>query len=134
MPHSTPIFIIRSAQKKDAEVLGIVGPAAYASAYADIWEDAPALVDKLETFSAKSFANCLAASNSRVLIAEQQSKLIGYLTLLLDSASPLSKRVRGAEITRFYLRGPASGQGIGKALFWRLHQRKRSPMKPTTSG
>ena len=108
---------VRLATADDAGTLGIIGPAAYATAYADIWDDAAAFVDKLDSFSAACFAECLASPASRIWIAEQRGKAVGYLTLVLDSPSPITHRARGAEITRFYLLGPASGQGIGKTLF-----------------
>lgn len=112
----TPVQV-RLATAADAGTLGIIGPAAYATAYADIWDDPAAFVDKLDTFSAASFAACLASPDARIWIAEQRGKAVGYLTLVLDSPSPISQRDHGAEITRFYLLGPASGQGIGKMLF-----------------
>jgi GNAT superfamily N-acetyltransferase len=107
---------VRPATADDARVLGIIAPAAYAAAYSDLWDDAAAFSRQLATFGEQAFADCLATSNSRIWIAEQHGQPVGYLTLLLDVASPVSQRTHGAEIARFYLLGPASGQGIGEQL------------------
>ncbi len=107
---------VRRATADDARLLGIIGPAAYAAAYSDLWDDAAAFSAQLATFGAQAFADCLATSSSRLWIAEQQDHPVGYLTLLLGVDNPLSERAHGAEIARLYLLGPAGGQGIGERL------------------
>lgn len=114
-PRETPTQV-RPAVAGDARTLGIIGPAAYAAAYSDLWDDAAAFSAQLATFGEQAFAECLAASNSRLWIAEQRGQAVGYLTLLLGVDNPTSQRTHGAEIARFYLLGPASGQGIGELL------------------
>lgn len=119
MPHAPEgnATQVRRAHAGDAGTLGIIAPAAYAAAYSDLWDDAAAFALHLATFGEAAFAECLAAPDSRIWIAEQRGQAVGYLTLLLASDSPVSRRAGGAEIARFYLLGPASGQGIGEALF-----------------
>lgn len=107
---------VRPAEAGDARMLGILAPAAYSAAYSDLWDDAAAFSAHLATFGEQAFAECLATSNSRIWIAEQQGQAVGYLTLLLDVDNPGTQRANGAEIARFYLLGPASGQGIGEQL------------------
>lgn len=108
---------VRRATRRDADLLSMIGTAAYAATYADIWEDAAGLVDKLATFRADAFADCLQSANAHTWIAALDGAPVGFLTLVTGVPSPASKREGGAEITRFYLLGPASGQGIGGALF-----------------
>lgn len=108
---------VRRATLHDADLLSMIGTAAYAATYADIWENAAGLVDKLATFRAGAFADCLQSANAHTWIAALDGAPVGFLTLVDGVPSPASKRDGGAEITRFYLLGPASGQGIGGALF-----------------
>ncbi len=108
---------VRRATLHDAALLSMIGTAAYAATYADIWENAGGLADKLATFRPDAFADCLQSANAQTWIATLDGAPAGFLTLVNGVPSPASKRDGGAEITRFYLLGPASGQGIGRALF-----------------
>jgi hypothetical protein len=62
--------IIRSATAEDAEVLGIIGPAAYAEAYGYLWDRPDAYSDQLRTFGVGAFESLLARPEGRLWIGE----------------------------------------------------------------
>jgi len=57
LPEGQPL--IRRALPSDAEKLGVIGPAAYSSAYSYLWNNSVALAEQLDTFSAAAFAEWL---------------------------------------------------------------------------
>jgi len=48
------VAIVRRAIAEDAEVLGIIGPAAYAEAYGYLWDRPDAYSEQLRTFGARA--------------------------------------------------------------------------------
>ena len=57
---------INRATEADASDLGIIGPAAYAAAYHDDWDDAVGFFHQLKTFGADAMLATLARPEARV--------------------------------------------------------------------
>ncbi|WP_304178039.1 GNAT family N-acetyltransferase [Phenylobacterium aquaticum] len=108
--------LIRRAGPEDAPLLGVVGPAAYAEAYAFLWDQPAAYAAHLATFSAAAFAAALAQPRTRVWIAHADGAGVGFLLMNLDTPDPIAARPGGAELARIYLLGPARGRGLGERL------------------
>ena len=109
-------FSITRATEADAPDLGVIGPAAYAAAYHDDWDDAVGFFHQLKTFGEHAMAATLARPESRVWIARQESAGIGFLTMFVGSREPINSRDGGAEIPRIYLLPGARRGGVGKKL------------------
>lgn len=107
---------ITRATNADAADLGIIGPAAYAAAYHDDWDDAVGFFHQLKTFGAEAMAATLERENARVWIARQDGAGVGFLTMFVGSLEPINQRQGGAEIPRIYLLPGARRGGIGRKL------------------
>lgn len=107
---------MRPATMEDLDRLGIVGPAAYAEAYAYLWASPGAYARHLATFSRAAFAELLARPDARVWVAEAEGAVAGFLTMALGSPDPVERRPGGAELHRIFLLGPARGRGLGRRL------------------
>ncbi len=107
---------ITRATPADAPDLGIIGPAAYAAAYHDDWDDAAGFFQQLKTFGAEAMLETLAAPDARVWIARQDGVGVGFLTMFVGSLEPINSREGGAEIPRIYLLPGARRGGIGRKL------------------
>lgn len=109
-------LVISRATDKDIPDLGIIGPAAYAAAYHDDWDDAVAFFWQIQTFGPEAMDATLARPDSRVWIARQDGVGVGFITMFVGSLEPMNGRQRGAEIPRIYLLPGARRGGIGKKL------------------
>jgi ribosomal protein S18 acetylase RimI-like enzyme len=109
--------VIRRASLADIDNLGVIGPAAYAVAYAFLWDDSAALARQLATFSAESFANLLERADTRLWVAEVDRSIVGFLTMVVGSMNPITDLPNGAEIPRIYLLPGAQRLGLGRQLF-----------------
>jgi len=109
-------LIISRATGADAPDLGIVGPAAYAAAYHDDWDDPVGFFWQVQTFGPEAMAATLARADARVWIARQEGVGVGFLTMFVGSLEPIQHRPDGAEIPRVYLLPGARRGGIGKKL------------------
>jgi GNAT superfamily N-acetyltransferase len=108
--------IVRRATAEDAEVLGIIGPAAYAEAYGYLWDRPDAFCDHLRTFGVRAFVSLLARPEARLWIGEVRGTLVGFLSMIVGSVDPVERRGGGAEIPRIYIIGPAQRMGLGRLL------------------
>lgn len=79
------LVTIRRASAHDAETLGVIGPAAYATTYHYLSSDSITLIHQLDTFSKSVFLVLLQRDDSRVWAAEKSRKIIGFLTMLISS-------------------------------------------------
>ncbi|SDR12816.1 Ribosomal protein S18 acetylase RimI [Rhizobiales bacterium GAS113] len=113
---STGRPVIRRALISDAETLGVIGPAAYAAAYADLWDDGAELARQLDTFGAAAFAELLRRSDARVWVSEMEGSLVGFLTMIVGAANPITREPNGAEIPRIYILPGAQHLGLGRQL------------------
>ena len=109
-------FVISRATAADAADLGIIGPAAYAAAYHDDWDDAVGFFHQVQSFGPEAMTVTLARADARVWIARQDSAGVGFLTMFVGSLEPINQRPNGAEIPRIYLLPGARRGGIGKKL------------------
>ena len=108
--------IVRRATAEDAEVLGIIGPAAYAEAYGYLWDRADAYSDQLRTFGVRAFDALLARPEARLWIGEVRGAVVGFVSMIVGSVNPVERRGGGAEIPRIYIVGPAQRTGLGRML------------------
>ena len=108
--------IVRRATVEDANVLGIIVPAAYAEAYGYLWDRPDAYCDQLQTFGPRAFASLLARPEARVWISEAEGTIVGFLSMIVGSVDPVERRLGGAEIPRIYIIGPAQRTGLGRLL------------------
>lgn len=107
---------IARATAADAADLGIIGPAAYAAAYHDDWDDAVGFFHQIKTFGPEAMAATLERPDARVWIARQESAGVGFLSMFMGSLEPINQRPGGAEIPRVYLLPGARRGGIGRKL------------------
>jgi ribosomal protein S18 acetylase RimI-like enzyme len=107
---------VRRASPADIDKLGVIAPAAYAAAYGYLWDDSTALARQLATFSAESFANLLERADTRLWVAQVDRSIVGFLTMVVGSANPITDMANGAEIPRIYLLPGAQRFGLGRQL------------------
>jgi hypothetical protein len=88
LPTGQPL--IRRAVPSDAEKLGVIGPAAYSSAYSYLWNNSVELGKHLDTFSAAAFAELLSRTDARVWVAQIDRSLVGFLSMIVGSPNPIS--------------------------------------------
>jgi len=110
------IAIVRRATAEDGEVLGIIGPAAYAEAYGYLWDRPDAYCDQLRTFGQQAFESLLARPEARVWVGEARGTIVGFLSMIVGSVDPIERRPGGAEMPRIYIIGPAQRMGLGCLL------------------
>jgi ribosomal protein S18 acetylase RimI-like enzyme len=108
--------VVRRASPADIDNLGVIAPAAYAAAYGYLWDDSAALARQLATFSAESFANLLERADTRLWVAQVDRSIVGFLTMVVGSANPITDTPNGAEIPRIYLLPGAQRFGLGRQL------------------
>lgn len=119
-------LVISRATAGDAPDLGIVGPAAYAAAYHDDWDDAVGFFHHVKTFGPKAMAATLEREDARVWIARQEGAGVGFLTMFVGSLEPISQRPNGARSPRIYLL-PVRGAAASARSCWKRPKRKRNP-------
>jgi len=107
---------VRRASPNDAPALGVVGPAAYAEAYASFWDQPSAYLRQLATFGEAAFRACLEGDAARVWVAEAQGDILGFLIMNPQTPDPVTNRPGGAELARVYVLGPARRLGVGRRL------------------
>ena len=119
-------LVISRATAEDARDLGIIGPAAYAAAYHDDWDDPVAFFWQVQTFGPEAMAATLAREDARVWIARQDGVGVGFLIMHVGSLESINQRPNGAEIPRIYLLPGARRGGIGKKLLEAAEAQARS--------
>jgi diamine N-acetyltransferase len=107
---------IARAGEADVAELGIIGPAAYAAAYHDYWDDAVGFARHVTSFGPEAMRTFLARPDTRTWIARQDGVGVGFLTLVMGALEPIGNRPNGAEIPRIYLLPGARRGGIGRKL------------------
>ena len=110
------VAIVRRATAEDAEVLGVIGPAAYAEAYGYLWDRPDAYSEQLRTFGARAFGSLITEPDARLWIGEAQGAAVGFLSMIVGSVDPIEGRPGGALIPRIYVIGPAQRMGLGRLL------------------
>src|SRR6516164_5302969 len=110
------VATVRRAIAEDAEVLGIIGPAAYAEAYGYLWDRPDAYSNQLRTFGVRAFEALFARPEARLWIGEVQGTAVGSLSMIVGSVDPVERRGGGAEIPRIYIIGPVQRTRLGRLL------------------
>lgn len=90
--------------------------AAYAEAYARLWDDPGAYLDQLATFGVQAFEALLADGAAAVWLAAVAERPVGFLVLHPGVPEPIRRAPGGAEVSRLYLIGPCRGAGLGRRL------------------
>lgn len=119
-------LVISRATEGDAPDLGIIGPAAYAAAYHEDWDDPVAFFWQVQTFGPEAMSATLARPDARVWIARADGVGVGFLTMFVGSLETINQRPNGAEIPRIYLLPGARRGGIGKKLLETAEAQARS--------
>jgi diamine N-acetyltransferase len=111
-------FNIGIARATDADIaeIGIIGPAAYAAAYHEDWDNPVAFMKQVMTFGPDAVRAFMARPETRTWIARQDGVGVGFLMMAMGTGEPLGSRPRGAEIPRIYMLPNARRGGIGKKL------------------
>lgn len=109
-------IVITRASEGDVPELGIIGPAAYAAAYHDDWNDAVGFARQIIGFGPDAMRAFMARDNTRTWIARQDGVGVGFLTMVVGSLESINNRPNGAEIPRIYLLPGARRGGIGRKL------------------
>jgi GNAT superfamily N-acetyltransferase len=107
---------ITRAGESDVAELGVIGPAAYAAAYHEDWDDAVGFARQVMSFGPDAMRAFMARPETRTWIARQEGVGVGFLTMVMGSLEPIGNRPRGAEIPRVYLLPGARRGGIGRKL------------------
>jgi diamine N-acetyltransferase len=107
---------VRPATAEDAYMLGIIGPAAYAEAYAYLWDRPGAYCKQLQSFGQRAFEALLTRTDARVWVGEVAATMVGFLSMIVGSLDPVEHRPRGAELPRIYILGSAQRIGLGRLL------------------
>lgn len=89
---------VRPATIEDAYMLGIIGPAAYAEAYAYLWDRPDVYSDHLQSFGQHGFEALLARTDARVWVGEAAGSMVGFLSMIIGSLDPVEHRLRRAEL------------------------------------
>lgn len=119
-------FSLRPAEPRDLEQIGVIGPAIYAASYGSMWDDAAAYAKQLETFGSAATRQFMARTDTAVWAAVSRERVVGFLTLILNSPDPIEGRPGGAEVPRIYLVAPAQGHGLARALLAQAEAYARS--------
>ncbi len=117
---------ISRASEADAAEIGIIGPASYAAAYAEDWDDPVAFMKQVTTFGQDAVKAFMQRGDARVWIARQDGAAVGFLTMAVGSVDPITRRPNGAEIPRIYLLPMARRGGIGHRLMDAAEAQARS--------
>ena len=107
---------VRPATLEDAYVLGIIGPAAYAEAYAYLWDRPGAYSEQLQSFGQRAFEALLTRTDARVWVGEVAGTIVSFLSMIVGSLDPVKHRPSGAELPRIYILGSAQRMGLGRLL------------------
>jgi len=109
-------LVITRAGENDIAELGVIGPAAYAAAYHEDWDDAVGFARQIIGFGPDAMRVFLARPDTRTWIARQDGVGVGFLTMVVGSLESIANRPNGAEIPRIYLLPGARRGGIGRKL------------------
>jgi GNAT superfamily N-acetyltransferase len=125
-------LVVRSATNADLDALVELGGTTFRETY-HLTED-PADMDEYVTreFTAEVFSAILRDSNSTVLVASEDERLVGYAHLIDSPPPPCVTGPSPLELKRLYLRQDVIGKGYGKKLMHGVEQvardRKRATM------
>ncbi len=107
---------IRRAEENDALALSVLAERTFRAAFADT--NTPA---NMQLHCARSYGQALQLAEIRdsgreTWVAESDSRLVAYVQLRLDAASPMISGERPVEIQRFYVAASHHGTGLAHEL------------------
>ncbi|MDP3736470.1 MAG: GNAT family N-acetyltransferase [Hyphomonadaceae bacterium] len=117
---------ITRATDADIAELGVIGPAAYAAAYHEDWDDAVGFARQITAFGPDAMRAFMGRPDARVWIARQDGVGVGFLTMCVGSLESIASRPNGAEVPRIYLLPGARRGGIGKKLLEQAEAQAKS--------
>jgi len=112
--HSNLIF--RPAVWDDALCLSVLAMQVFLDTYATDGIRPALASEVLSTYSTAAFQAALADSATRIVVAEQQTHLVGFVQIALGRAAPLAAGPAQAELVRLYVQEPFTSSGIGTSL------------------
>jgi len=117
MDVETTSIAIREAGTEDARALAAFATRTHAVNYADYWSPAALRDYVARHFSVERIGADLASrSDLRVLLAEDDSGIVGYAKLVCHRPLPTHPDERGAELEKLYVAVGRTRQGIGSML------------------
>jgi ribosomal protein S18 acetylase RimI-like enzyme len=117
---TTPETIVRDAVAADAAAVASIGRVAVPDTYKDLIDDAAvleAIVEQSYALDAlrECIARCMSAADAHFLVAERDSRIVGFLHYDCQGPDP--------ELHRIYIEPAQKRRGIGSALLQELHRR-----------
>ena len=113
----------RSPTPEDAPALAALGRESFVDAFGDLYSRADLTAFLDSTYTPEVAAADIADPLRAVRLAEQDGALIGYCKLGFDRSLDFDIELKAMELKQLYLRGAATGAGIGSTLMdWVLAQ------------
>ena len=111
------MIIFRTPTVSDAAALAELGASSFVDAFAALYSDADLASFLSHAYSVDAITTDLTNSNRLFRVAEMDGILVGYCKLGLDYGfdHDLAGQ-KGMELKQLYLRGSATGKGIGSAF------------------
>lgn len=107
---------LRPARADDALCLGVLGLQVFLDTYATAGIRPTVAREVLSAFSTPAMDRALADPDTRLVVAELDAHLVGFMQLTLGASEPLAPGGVQAELLRLYVQEPFTGQGLGTRL------------------
>jgi GNAT superfamily N-acetyltransferase len=120
-----PACSIRATRPADAVSLQLLATQVFVDTYAADGIGAAVAQEVRELLSPQTFGAELATPGSHVLIAEKESRLVGFAHVIVGAAHPLDGIV-AAELRRLYVLRHFLGLGVGARLLQESEARVRA--------
>ena len=114
-PMPAPIHI-RPATPEDALCLGVLAIQVFLDTYATNGIRPQIAREALGAFSTERFSQHLVDRRTLLIVAEQDSHLVGFAQITLDEVHEIAPVGVQAELFRLYVQEPFTGQGLGTRL------------------
>lgn len=102
------------ASASEVEELSVVGAAAYAAEYSDIWIDARGMASWMTAFRPSALAQAIGDPEARLWALKQDGQIVGFCLMRLNSPNTVDPRPAAAELKKLYILPGAQGLGLGK--------------------
>jgi ribosomal protein S18 acetylase RimI-like enzyme len=107
---------IRRAEEYDALALSVLAEATFRAAFAELNTAANMQLHCVANYGQALQLAEIRESNRETWVAEFDGRLVGYVQLQFDSASPAISGERSVEIQRFYVEASHHGAGLAHQL------------------
>ena len=115
-PVPEPRVLLRPAQPDDALCLSVLAMQVFLDTYATQGIRPAIAREVLSSFAQAEFDRAIAASDSRIAVAERQGHLVGFAQLTLRARHALAPAGVQAELLRLYVQEPFTGATVGTQL------------------